>query len=66
MQTEFRFRLNGDIMPELFAQRALVNGEPVGELEIAVEIDYLGRFTLDDNTSNSSSGYQREYSARLP
>ena len=51
MQTEFRFRLNGDIMPEIFIQRALVDGEPVGEWEIAVDIDYLdGRFTLDDNS----------------
>ena len=31
MQTEFRFRLNGDIMPEIFIQRALVDDEPVGE-----------------------------------
>ena len=51
MQTEFRFRLNGDIMPEIFIQRALVDGEPVGESEIAVDIRYLGgRFTLDDNS----------------
>jgi len=51
MQTEFRFRLNGDIMPEIFIQRALVDGEPIGEYEIAVEIKYLGgRFTLDDNS----------------
>jgi hypothetical protein len=52
MQTEFRFRLNGDIMPEIFIQRAMVDGEPVGEWEIAVDIDYLdGRFTLDDNSN---------------
>ena len=51
MQTEFRFRLNGDIMPELFIQRALVDGEPIGEWEIAVDIRYLdGRITLDDNS----------------
>jgi len=52
MQTEFRFRLNCDIMPEIYIQRALVDGEPVGEWEIAVDIDYLdGRFTLDDNSN---------------
>jgi len=52
MQTEFRFRLNGDIMPEIFVQRALVDGEPVGEFEISVDIRYLeGRFTLDDNSN---------------
>jgi hypothetical protein len=49
-QPEFRFRLNGEIMPEIFIQRALVDGEPVGEWQIAVEIDGLGRFTLDDNS----------------
>jgi hypothetical protein len=52
MATEFRFRLNGDIMPEIYIQRALVEGEPVGEWEIAVDIDYLdGRFSLDDNSN---------------
>jgi hypothetical protein len=50
MQTEFCFRLNGDIMPEIFIERALVDGEPVGEWRIAVDIDYLdGRFTIDNN-----------------
>lgn len=29
METEFRFRLNGDIMPEIYIQRAMVDGEPV-------------------------------------
>jgi hypothetical protein len=47
---EFRFRLNGRIMPEIFVQRALVDGEPCGEWQIAVEIDGLGRFTIDDNS----------------
>jgi hypothetical protein len=51
MPPEFRFRLNGQIMPELFIQRAMVNGEPIGQWEIAVEIDGLGRFTLDDNSN---------------
>jgi hypothetical protein len=48
---EFRFRLNGQIMPEIFVQRALANGKPIGEWEIAVEIDGLGRFSIDDNSS---------------
>lgn len=47
---EFRFRLNGEIMPEIFIQRSLVDGEPVGEWQIAVDIDGLGRITLDDNS----------------
>jgi hypothetical protein len=50
-QPEFRFRVNGEIMPEIFVQRALIDGEPVGEWQIAVEVDGLGRFTLDDNSN---------------
>jgi len=50
MPPEFRFRLNGQIMPEIFVQRALANGKPIDEWEIAVEVDGLGRFTLDDNS----------------
>ena len=50
-QQELRFRLNGQIVPEIFIQRAMVNGEPVGELEMVVEVDGLGRFTIDDNSS---------------
>jgi hypothetical protein len=47
---EFRFRLNGEIMPEIFVQRALVDGEPVGQWEIGVDVDGIGRFTIDDNS----------------
>jgi DNA invertase Pin-like site-specific DNA recombinase len=49
MQTEFRFRLNGEIMPEIFIQQKTVAGEPTGEREIAVNVDGLGWFTIDDN-----------------
>jgi hypothetical protein len=31
MKSEFRSRLNGDIMPEIFIQPVLVSGEPTGE-----------------------------------
>jgi hypothetical protein len=48
---EFRFRLNGEIMPELFVQRAMVDGEPVGQWEIEVDIDGIGKFTIDDNSN---------------
>jgi hypothetical protein len=51
MPPEFRFRLNGHILPELFIPRALFHGEPIGEWEIAVEIDGLGRFSIDDNSN---------------
>jgi hypothetical protein len=47
---ELRFRLNGQIT-EIFIQHAMFNGEPVGDLEIVVEVDGLGRFTIDDNSS---------------
>jgi len=42
--------LNGEIMPELFVQRVLVDGEPVGQWEIEVDVDGIGRFTIDDNS----------------
>jgi hypothetical protein len=48
---EFRFRLNGEIMPELFVQRAMVDGEAVGQWEIEVEVEDIGRFTIDDNSN---------------
>jgi hypothetical protein len=51
MPPEFRFRLNGQIMPEIFVQRALANGKLIGEWEIAVEINGLGRFSIDDNSN---------------
>jgi hypothetical protein len=38
-------------MPELFCQRALVDGEPVGRWEIVVDVDGIGRFTIDDNSN---------------
>ena len=50
MLPEFRFRLNGEIVPEIFIQRALVNSEPTGEWQVAVGIDGIGRFTIDDNS----------------
>ena len=36
MKPEFLFRLNGIVVPEIRIQRAMVNGEPVGDLQIAV------------------------------
>jgi len=51
MQTEFRFRLNGEIMPEIFIQQKTVAGEPTSEREIAVNVDGLGSITIDDNSN---------------
>ena len=49
--SEFRFCLNGEIMPEILIQRPLIDGEPVGEWQIVVDIDGLGKITLDDNSN---------------
>jgi hypothetical protein len=46
----FRFRLNGVIIPEIRIQRAMVNGEPVGDLQIAIRDETIGWFTIDDNS----------------
>src|SRR5207245_9628914 len=51
MQPEFRFRLNGQIMLELLIQRAMVNSEPVGEWQIAVDSYGIGRFNIVDNSN---------------
>ncbi len=47
---EFRFKLNNIVIPAIRIQRALVNGEPVGKLQIAVCDEWIGWFTIDDNS----------------
>jgi len=49
MKPEFRFRLNGVVIPEIRIQRAMIAGQPVGDLEIAVQDDEIGQFTIDGN-----------------
>jgi hypothetical protein len=51
MRPKFRFRLNGRIMPEIFIQPMMVDGESTGGYEIAVDIDGLSCFTVDDNSN---------------
>jgi hypothetical protein len=46
---EFRFRLNGVIIPELRIERAQVNGEPVRKLQIAAFDSNIGWIVVDDN-----------------
>ena len=49
MKPEFRFRLNGVVIPEIRIQCAMIAGQPVGDLEIAVQDDEIGQFTIDGN-----------------
>ena len=48
---EYQFRVNGVIVSEIRVQRKLVNGEPVGELQIAVRDTTIGWFVIDDNAN---------------
>jgi len=50
MQPEFRFKLNGIVIPELRIQRAMIAGQPEGELQIAVRDEEIGWFAIDDNS----------------
>jgi hypothetical protein len=45
----FSFRLNGTVVPMIFINRERVGGKLTGRRHIAVWIDGIGRFTLDDD-----------------
>jgi hypothetical protein len=49
MEPEFRFCLNGEVIRSIRVQREMIDGEPIGELQIAVEDEAIGWFTIDDN-----------------
>jgi len=49
MTPEFRFCLNGEIVQRLRVQDEIVDGKLSGRREIAVEIEGIGWFTIDDN-----------------
>jgi len=49
MKPEFRFRLNGVVIPEILVQPKMVDGAPSGQLQIAVNDWAIGWFTIDDN-----------------
>jgi len=51
MKSAFRFRLNGEIIPEIQIRHVLVDRVPSGELEIAVKDEAIGWFTIDDNSN---------------
>jgi hypothetical protein len=50
MSPEFSFRLNGTIVPMVFVNRERVQGRLTGRRHIAVWVDGIGRFTLDDDS----------------
>lgn len=47
---DFRFRLNGVYISEIRIERALVNGESVGQLQIAARDAEIGWIVVDDNS----------------
>lgn len=49
MKDEFRFRLNGIYLPEIRIERAMIAGQPVGSLQIAVRDEDIGWLTIDGN-----------------
>ena|ERR1700733_11593029 len=50
MPPEFSFRLNGTVVPMLIINRERLNGKLTGRRQIAVWIEGVGRFTLDDDS----------------
>ena len=44
----FNFRLNGTIVPMIFIKRERTNGELTGRRHMAVWIDGIGRFSIND------------------
>jgi hypothetical protein len=49
MPPKFSFRLNGTVVPMIFINRERVGGKLTGRRHIAVWIDGVGRFTIDDD-----------------
>jgi hypothetical protein len=51
MPPQFNFRLNGTVVPMIFINRERINGKLTGRCHIAVWIDGVGRFMLDDDSA---------------
>jgi hypothetical protein len=49
MEPEFRFCLNGELVRSIRVEHEMIDGEPIGKRRIAVEIEGIGWFTIDDN-----------------
>ena len=45
----FNFRLSGTIVPMVFIKRERINGELTGRRHLAVWIDGIGRFNIDND-----------------
>src|ERR1017187_2385219 len=45
----FSFRLNGTIVPMIFIKRERINGKLTGRRHVAVWLDGVGRFPIDDD-----------------
>lgn len=48
-EPKFRFRLNGEIIPEILVQTEMLDGSPIGKSQIVVNDFTIGWFTIDDN-----------------
>jgi|SRR5450631_3521817 len=49
MEPEFRFCLNGELVRSIRVEYEMIDSEPIGKRRIAVEIEGIGWFTIDDN-----------------
>ena len=49
MEPEFRFCLNGEVIRNIRIQHEMIDGEPIGKRQIAIEDEAIGWFTIDDN-----------------
>src|SRR5208282_724821 len=49
MEPEFRFCLNGEVIRSIRVQHEMIDGEPIGKRQIAVDIEGIGWFAIDDN-----------------
>jgi len=49
MDPEFRFCLNGEVIRSIRVQHEMIDGKPTSKRQIAVEIEGIGWFAIDDN-----------------
>ena len=49
MEPEFRFCLNGEIVRSIRVRHEMIDGKSIGKRQIAVEIEGIGWFSIDDN-----------------